>query len=180
MEQQMQQPQPQGDDLSAASITSKFQVPPQLQKAYEKIVLAGMKVMFDPQTHEMALQQLDGEGPIEDRLSTGIMGLMAILWQQSNQTMPPQLIVPAAVALYLQAVEFLKKSGEEITPEQLSGGLVKTITLLLEKFGVDPKQIQQLFGGGADMGAAMQKAGAPEAPQQGGGLIGGAMQGGAQ
>lgn len=155
----------QGQDLSADGVTKQFQVPPQLQKAFEKIVLAGMKVMFDPKTHEMALQELDREGPIEDRLANGITGLMAILWQESNQTMPPQLVVPAATALYMQAVDFVKKSGEEVTPEQLSGGLIKTISQLLEKFGVEPAKIQQLFSGGVDPAAAMQKAGVSQAEQ---------------
>lgn len=183
-EEQAEVPQA-GQELNAGAVVQKFAIPPQLQKAYEKIVLAGMKVMFDPKTHEMALKELDREGPIEDRVANGVTGLMLLLWQESNQTMPPQLVVPAATALYMQAADFMKKSGEPMTNEQLSAGLIKTISNLLQKFGVDTQKIQQLFSGGADPAAAMQKAGVSPAEQSQmgqsapGGILGKAMGGAA-
>lgn len=181
-----EQAEPDQDmELNAGSVASKFTIPPNLQKAYERIVLAGMKVMFDPQTHEMALKELDREGPIEDRVSNGVTGLMLLLWQQSNQTMPPQLVVPAATTLYMQAADFMAKSGEPMDKQQLSAGLIKTISNLLEKFGVDQQKIQMLFSGGADPAAAMQKAGVSPAEQAQagqpapGGILGKAMGGAA-
>lgn len=171
MEQQPEQQQQPEMELSADGVQSQMQIPPEMQQAYERIVLAGLKFMFDPQTHEMALAEIEkGEGPIEQRVALGIVGLMGMLIQQSNSTLPPQLILPSAVTLYMHAMDFMAKSGEPVGKEQVGSGMATMLQELLKNLGIPAEQMAQLFGGGLDQDAALQKA-----EQQG--LIGQAMQG---
>ena len=171
----MEQGEPQATggpaDLTAKA-KAQIKVPPEMKSAYERIVLAGMKVMFSQETHKMMLQELQGEGPIEQRLAKGIAGLMAILWKQSNQTMPPQLVVPAAMELLLEAIDFINESGQEEVDEQTIGEAIRlTIGAVLQQFGVNEETVKQ---------AAAQEGGQPPAGGEGqppaeGGIVGNAM-----
>lgn len=146
---------------------AQIKVPPELKSAYERIVLAGMKVMFDKNTHEMAMQALQGDGPIEQRLAKGISDLMTILWKQSNGSMPPQLIVPAAIELMLEAADFINESGsEQINEQQLGEAMRLTVGATLQRFGVNEQN-----RGAIEAEARKQEGQKPA------GLIGGAMGG---
>lgn len=127
---------------------ASMEVPEDMQEPLERIVLAGKKVMFSEETADMVQEALAGDGPIEDKLSEAIAGLMGLLWQQSNQTMPPQLVVPAAMILLAEAVDFLQGAGEEITSAQYGDAIELTISRVLELFGVDQDMLQQELGSG--------------------------------
>ena len=102
------QQSPEGrDDLSAEQVSSQIKMPPELQEAYERVVLAGMKMLFDKNTNKLAVKQLQSmEGPLSERLGKSVAGLLAELFRQSNKTMPPQVIIPAGVELLMQAADF--------------------------------------------------------------------------
>ena len=151
------------EDLTPAMVREKLDLPPDLKEAYERVVLAGMKVMFDESTHEMSLKAMQGDGPIEERLATAIAGLMGALVEQSNKTMPPQIIIPAGIELLVAAGDFIKQSGAEpIENAQIGEAIALFIQLVLEQSGaVDPAKMQEMFQGG------LGEAGA-EAPPTGG------------
>jgi ABC-type dipeptide/oligopeptide/nickel transport system ATPase subunit len=138
--------------IDSAKVNGSMQIPPQLQGAYQKIVLAGMKVMFDKNTHQMAMQELEKQGPVSDNLAEGIINLMALLWQKSNKTMPPQLIIPAGITLLMEAADFIKKSQiVPIEPQDLGDATQKFVMGIMKKFGLNPDAViqkaQQLTGG---------------------------------
>jgi hypothetical protein len=136
---------PQGDEINADIIKQNIKMPPELQEAYERVVIAGMKVMFSKDSHQLMLQQLQQGGSVGERLGKGVTGLMMLLFKQSNATMPPQVIIPAGVELIAQAADFLKQSNmEQITNEDIGEGMQIMITSIMEKFGVDQQQIQQM------------------------------------
>ena len=110
-------------DLWQKHINTKLD--PAKQNALERIVLAGMKVMFSPQTHQMMLQELDAQGDIVDKLAQGTAKLMGLLYQQSRNTMPGDLLIPAGGVLMAKACEFLNKSGTAVTEDQFRQALVK-------------------------------------------------------
>jgi hypothetical protein len=157
---------PQGNDLSAEAVTNNIKMPPELQEAYDRVVIAGMKVMFSDESHKMMLQFMDEEGPADEKLGKGIAGLMLILFKESNETIPPQVIIPAAVQLLMKAAEFAKQSGMgEISNEDIAGGIELMIAIILEKFGVDPTQFKQLLDQYDEtaVNAAQQQMGVPNA-----------------
>lgn len=137
---------PQGDDLSTKAVTENIKMPPELQEAYERVVIAGMKVMFSKESHRAMLQEIQRSGPLDQRLGKGIAGLMLMLFKESNNTMPPAVVIPAGVNLLMEAVDFLRKSGlEKPTNADIGGGIEIMISTILEKFGVAPDKMAQML-----------------------------------
>lgn len=137
---------PEGSELNADVIKQNIQMPPELQEAYERVVIAGMKVMFSKDSHQLMLQQLQQGGSMGERLGKGVAGLMFLLFKQSNATIPPQVIIPAGVELLAQAADFLKQAGMgEVTNEDIGEGMQIMITTILDKFGVSQEQMQQML-----------------------------------
>lgn len=156
-------------EITPQSVRAGMHMPPSLAPAYEKIVAAGMKVMFDPKTHGQMLQLMQEPGPLEQKLGTGIAGLMLLLYTQSNRTMPPQLIIPAGIELLLHAVDFLKKSGQDVPNEVVAEGIALMVQTLMQKFGLDPAKLQaKLQGGSNGSPPDMQQQPEPEGDEQAG------------
>jgi len=153
--------------IDVEAIKAKMQIPPELKPEYDKIVLAGLRIMFDPKSHkEMFLSQLDKEGDLAQKVGDGIVGLMYMLWQQSNQSLPPQLIVPCTFCLTLEAFDFLQRSGEPGATKEVLGNAVDiSTTTILRKFGVDEAQLQQIAA--QQKGATQGNAPAPGALEAG-------------
>lgn len=137
---------PQGDDLTTEVVTKNIKMPPELQEAYERVVIAGMKVMFSKESHRAMLQEIQRPGPMAERLGKGIAGLMLMLFKESNASMPPNVIIPAGVQLLMEAVDFLRKSGlEKPTNADIGDGIEIMIATILGKFGVAPEKMAELL-----------------------------------
>jgi len=128
----------------------------------DKIVLAGKKVMFSEQSHKMFLEQLDGPGTIAQKLGQGVAGLMALLWQESRQSLPPQLLIPGGMVLVAVAADFLRKGGMEVADEDVAGGIEAMVTALLQAGGVDPDKMAEIGARGGKTDGTMP---APEIPE---------------
>jgi hypothetical protein len=140
---QDQMARPEGDELTPEAITKSIEMPPELQDAYDRVVLAGMKMMFSKESHGAMLRSLQGEGSLGEKLGKGIAGLMLIMVKESNATMPPAVIIPAGIALLMQAVDFMKKTGvAKPTNQDVGDGMEIMITTLMEKFGATPEKLQ--------------------------------------
>jgi hypothetical protein len=137
---------PEGDDINTETIKKNINMPPELQEAYERVVIAGMKVMFSKESHKLMLDELQKEGPIGQKLGMGIAGLMLMLFKESNETMPPQVIVPAGVNLLSRAADFIRESKiEKITNADIGDAMEIMISTILQKFGVGPEQMEQML-----------------------------------
>lgn len=137
---------PEGDDIDTETIKKNINMPPELQEAYERVVIAGMKVMFSKESHKLMLDELRKEGPLGQKLGMGIAGLMLLLFKESNQTMPPQVIIPAGVNLLSRAADFIRKSElEKITNADIGEAMEVMISTILQKFGVGPEQMEQML-----------------------------------
>jgi hypothetical protein len=139
--------QPGNDSqINSQVIKQNIKMPPELQEAYERVVIAGMKVMFSKESHDFMLRQLQQGGSLGEKLGKGVAGLLLVLFKQSNETMPPQVIIPAGVELVAQAADFLKEAGmEQPTNDDIGQGIQIMISIILEKFGVQPEQMQQML-----------------------------------
>jgi hypothetical protein len=133
-------------EINANVIKQNIQMPPELQEAYERVVIAGMKVMFSKESHDFMLRQLQQGGTLGEKLGKGVAGLLLVLFKQSNETIPPQVIIPAGVELVAQAADFLKEAGmEKPTNDDIGQGIEIMINTILQKFGVSPDQMQQML-----------------------------------
>ena len=137
---------PEGDDLTTSAVTDNIKMPPELQEAYDRVVTAGMKVMFSKESHRIMLQEIQRPGPLDKRLGRGIAGLMLLLFKESNGSIPPNVIIPAGVKLLMEAVDFLRDSGlEKPTNADIGNGMEIMISTILEKFGVPPEKMAQML-----------------------------------
>lgn len=141
-------------DLTPENVQSTIEMPPELQEAYDRIVLAGMKVLFNEGTNRELLKRIEGPGPIGIRLGKGMATLMLLLFKQSNETMPPNVMIPAGIYLLAQAADFLKRSEvEEIDNEDIGDAMVEYINTLITSFGGNTQKMYQLFDQYAEVSA---------------------------
>ena len=137
---------PDGEDLDTEAIKENIKMPPELQEAYERVVIAGMKVMFSKESHKLMLDELQKEGPVGQKLGMGIAGLMLLLVKESNNTIPPEVIIPAGVNLLSRAADFIRKSEiEKITNADNGDAMEVMISTILQKFGVEPEQMAEML-----------------------------------
>lgn len=92
-----------------AAISSK--VKPADKTAYTKIFIAGMKVMFSKETHQMLIQGLEQAPDKADMIVKGVIGILGILYKQSRGTMPIGAMVLAGNAMLMEALDFAEQAG---------------------------------------------------------------------
>ena len=137
---------PEGDDIDVETIKENIKMPPELQEAYERVVIAGMKVMFSKESHKLMLDELQKEGPVGQKLGMGIAGLMLLLVKESNGTIPPEVIIPAGINLLTRAADFVRKTKlEKITNADIGDAMEVMISTILQKFGVEPEQMAEML-----------------------------------
>ena len=107
-------------------------LPPAKSHALDRIIIAGMRIMFSAQTHQMMLQELQAPGAISDKLAQGITKLILLMLKESNGTMPPDLFIPAGTILLAKAAEFLNQSGTPVSEDDFRQAIVK-LTALIKK-----------------------------------------------
>lgn len=140
----IEEPMQEGDkDLK--TISDGIKMPPQLQEAYDRVVVAGMKMMFSKESHSLMLEQLNAPGNMAQKLGEGIASLMVLMYKQSNQTMPPEVIIPAGIRLLVEAADFVKKSGKaKLSNAEVGQAIELMLSMLMEKFGVSPEVTSKL------------------------------------
>jgi hypothetical protein len=128
--------------MNAEEIQSKIQLPPEMQDAYARVVAAGMKVLFSKQTHDVMLQQLNAPGDNATKLGQGIAKVIVFLFNESNGTMPQEVIVPAAMILLIKAADFVNQSGKgQVSDEEVGRAMEILIDSLFEGFGADRAEL---------------------------------------
>jgi hypothetical protein len=124
-----------------AAIDAK--VSPSDKEAYDRIVLAGKKVMFSKETHGQLVQ---GFNEADDKLTTlveGVIALIGILFQQSKGTMPPGPMILAGQSLLMEALDFMEEAQMiEVDEQMLGEATQKYIETLLPKIGLTPDKMQ--------------------------------------
>lgn len=135
--------------IDTKQVTSNIQIPPQLKSAYEKVITAGMKILFESDsTFQTMLQNLDADNgkPIDKKLSDGIVGLMIQMFKKSGGKMPGAVIVPAAVYLLMQVIEFIQKAGHELPNEVISAATQQVVFGIMQAAGGgDQQQVMSKF-----------------------------------
>lgn len=119
-------------------------IPEEMKDAYNRVVMAGMKIMFSQETHQFMLQQLDGPEPLAQKLGEGIGMLMMMIHGESNGTIPPYTIFPAGQNLMLQAIEFIQEGGVDVTDQEFGDALEIFYRFVAEKFGTTLEELLEI------------------------------------
>lgn len=155
--------------LDPQSVMAQMHIPPSMQQPFQKIVLAGLKVMFDQSTHQLAMKAIDGPGPIEQRVGQGVARLCVMLFTESQGAIPPQLLIPTGIVLVSHAADFLQKSGQPMTPQQVGNANEILVNTLMQAFKIDPAKVHQIAGAYAEQaskGDPAKPAGGPPVPDE--------------
>lgn len=163
-------PQPGGTQVSQDKLIATVQqqvrgsVPPQYRVAVQKIYLAGMKLMYSPETHQLMLQQLQGNNFPSQAVARGIAALMTIMYRQSKGQMPIPAAAPAAILLACEALDFLEQTQHlQVTADLVSDTVQQLVAILLQKMGMTPDSVVKGVGENAQA-AGMKVPGQPSLP----------------
>ncbi|MES2183041.1 MAG: hypothetical protein V4505_00715 [Pseudomonadota bacterium] len=119
--------------------------PPQLQPVVQKIVDAGKKVMYSPETRDLLIKQLSALGEPAEVIGAGVAGLLGILVNQSKGTIPMQAGIPAATILLCEGLDLLEQAHSvQVTPDFLAECMQDLSSALLQAAGVTPEKLQAL------------------------------------
>lgn len=144
--------------IDTAKVVKNIQVPPELKEAYKKVCDAGMKIMFeDDGTFQTMIQnfETENEKTLDKKLSDGIIGLMAAMFKKSGGKMPGAVIIPAAVYLLMQVVEFVQKSGHELPNEIVAAATQQVVFGIMKAAGLGDHQ--QVMGKFQQIGDSLQQ-----------------------
>ena len=121
---------------------------PRLVPVINKLVSAGKTVMYSKQTRGMMIKQL-GTGDDPELIGSGIAKLIGILYNQSKKTAPLQALIPAAVLLLVEGLDFLEKAGTvQISNDFLAECTMAMGSSVAQMFGATPEQLQGMVNKG--------------------------------
>lgn len=105
--------------LMAAEQRVEAGLTPENRADYMKIVVAGMRVALDKGPDGIMASLKKSRDPVHDA-AVGAVNLVLLMRKQSRGTMPIKALVPAAMTLMLQALDFCEKARiTKITPKKL-------------------------------------------------------------
>lgn len=115
-------------------------IPKGQEDAVARIVAAGMKIMYAPESRpevETALKQ----GNVPQALAMNVTGLILTLDQKSQGGLPVQAIFPAAVELLGEATEVFSAAGKPVSQSDYADAARLMMVLLAKKMGATDEQI---------------------------------------
>lgn len=128
--------------------------------AFERVVLAGMRLMYDKRTFEIFKRGLLREDrPVPQRLAAESAGLMKMLYDKSNGQMPKNIIAPAASMLLMEMGKFMTEAGiAQVSSDDVRQGTQLLMGMLKQMFGgaQTPEQPAQPAAPAQPAGGLMQ------------------------
>lgn len=152
----------QNPQLQQVEQAVQAKVPPNLQNAFQRIVTAGLKVMYSDDTRQMLMNQLKQPGEPTELAGQGIAKMMAILYQKSKGTMPMRAAIPAAQVLLCEGLDFMANAGMiQISADTIASSTKEMVTYLLQIFGFSKDKMQKYIQAGIAHHGAAPDASAP-------------------
>ena len=129
-------------------------VKPEQRDAFDRIITAGMKVMFSKETSNLIKQALEQPGSLGERAGKGVANLLLLLFQESNKSMPLDVGMLSAVVLLAHALDFAEKIGGGAVDAGTIDEAAQTLaSAILDKLGVSPQQVAQMAAKAQPQGA---------------------------
>lgn len=104
---------PAHDSKSAVhpdSVANSMKVPPQFQQAFIGGCKAVMHFVTDPKTHRLFLNGLAGPGPVEQKLSEGVINVLKFVVHFSKGQFPPQMYMPVGMWAISWIADYVRRS----------------------------------------------------------------------
>jgi hypothetical protein len=118
------------------------------QESYEKVVLAGMKMMYDPSLSPKLVEMLkSGADEPAKTLAKVAMVVFNQIDEKSGGTVPEIVVAHSVDALLEETITFANESGvmqvDEKTAAQARSEMLMSIA---DQFGVEPEDVQDIMG----------------------------------
>ena len=141
-------------------------IPPELKDIVDRVVAAGMKVMYSDDMKEDILDEIKRDVPPAQKMAEATVGMVLMLDQRSKG-IPMAALFPVAMKLLDESAEILVAAGQPVTQEDYSDAARRVFVLMGQKLGATPDQIME----GAGSGVPPEEPGEPQgqmpmAPQQ--------------
>lgn len=164
-----------GDTFKKPDIASA--IPPEQQDAVQRIVAAGMKLMYSPGMRDELRKAVSSPDPTPKVLSENVVGLLLTMDQKAGKGgLPAPALMPAAVELLGEAGDAMVQAGRAVTQEDFKTSIQMTFVLMSKKMGMNDAQImdtankalppEEQVGGGAPPDGPAADAAAQEPPPQ--------------
>ena len=115
-----------------------------LQTKVQKIVMVGMKIMYDPSMRKTLMAGVTSKIPMPKKLALETAGVMKLIDMKTNAGIPPDAVAPSAVLLMYEFALFMKQSGAgEPTQDDMKAAMVMLQKLLIEVFTKTGKAVTQ-------------------------------------
>lgn len=162
--------------LAKAEEGIQQKTPPDFQSALERVVQAGMTIMYSPKLAGQLRERIASvKDPAQDA-GQGAARMVSNLYQQSGKKMPTEVIVPAGMIFAYEWLDLLSKAGKiEVTPDLIADTTQAVGDSILPLFqlpggqgSLDKQKLAALIQqaktqqGGAQVGG--EEAAAPAAP----------------
>lgn len=115
---------------------------------YDKIVKAGLKVIYDQTVFKRLSQGLrESKNPVQD-IARGIVGILAMLSKRSKGTMPPTAMVHAGATLLIDALDFAEQAGlVKVDNDTVAEAFNVYMESVLPTVGLTTQRMQQVLKG---------------------------------
>lgn len=116
------------------------QLEDQQNKDLDRVLDAGMKILFGKETHNQLFDSVaeGGETPIEDTLGMAATNIMLEMFKKSSNSIPGEVIIPAGTILLARSVDFINESGiAQVSDEAFGQALEMFVDVLQSK--LDPE-----------------------------------------
>lgn len=128
---------PEGAAPDAAATPPDDGAMEQKQEALRRVVMAGMKLMYDPKIFPTFKEGFKDDKPIGFILSAQAAGLIKILDDKAQGKIPRSVLIPAGIMLLLEMASFMVEAGiAKPTKEDIQKAIQAFIALILKTYGV--------------------------------------------
>lgn len=142
-------PVPGDNGTMGGDIPGSEQATGEEQASYEKVVMAGLKVLFEDEKSSSAIiaQLKAGADNPAQAIASATTMLMTALDEQSGGQIPEAVILPAAGELLENVAQLANDAGVFPVDQNVVGQAAQLmITSLSEQYGVDPAEVEEMLG----------------------------------
>lgn len=131
--------------LQQAEDGIKSKVPADMQDALEKVVHAGLTILYSPKLEQQRNARIAGTQDPAKEAGEGAARMISNLFQQSGKKMPIAVAMPASMILAFEYLDLIGKAGKaEITPDLIAAATKSVADNVLPLLGATPDKVAEL------------------------------------
>lgn len=120
--------------------------PPDAKDAVERVVAAGVKMMFAPSMRDELQQAVASQDPTSKALAENVAGLLLLVDQKAGGKVPVAAIFPAGLELLAEAAEAMSAAGRQVSQADYNEAAQMLFVILSRKMGASDDDIMQAAG----------------------------------